>query len=132
MAVQIEHAKHPPSSQTKPDPNITINETPSPVLEGAQGETEPVTTHKTASPDIDAANTVLHRSLHPHDLPARVTHADGLYLYLENGTKFLDATGGAAVACLGHNHPLIKQAIISQLDRVAYTATVFYSTSAAE
>lgn len=43
---------------------------------------------------------VLHRSLH-HD-PLRVIHAKGNYLYLNDGRKIFDATGGAAVACLGH------------------------------
>ncbi|KAK5094572.1 hypothetical protein LTR70_004042 [Exophiala xenobiotica] len=76
------------------------------------------------------SNTVMHRSL--HDQPLRVVGSEGLYLHLENGQKFLDATGGAAVACLGHNNPVVKKAIIDQLDAVAYTPTIFYSTSAAE
>lgn len=45
-------------------------------------------------------SAVLHRSLH-HD-PLRVLSAKGNYLHLSNGQKILDATGGAAVACLGH------------------------------
>ena len=77
-------------------------------------------------------NSVMHRSLIPTDLPQRVVGSEGIYLHLENGQKFLDATGGAAVACLGHNNPIIKQAIIDQLDKVSYTGTIFYSTSAAE
>jgi adenosylmethionine-8-amino-7-oxononanoate aminotransferase len=55
----------------------------------------------------DAAKTnkehrsaVLHRSLH-HD-PLRVVSAKGNYLQLDNGQKIFDATGGAAVACIGH------------------------------
>lgn len=43
---------------------------------------------------------VLHRSLHSD--PLHVTGAQGHYLHLSNGQKILDATGGAAVACLGH------------------------------
>jgi len=76
------------------------------------------------------SKTVMHRSL--LDQPLKVVSSDGMWLHLENGQKFLDATGGAAVACLGHNHPAIKQAIMEQLDKVAYTGTIFYSTSAAE
>lgn len=45
-------------------------------------------------------SAVLNRSLH-HD-PVRVISAKGNYLYLNNGQKIFDATGGAAVACLGH------------------------------
>lgn len=43
---------------------------------------------------------VLHRSL--HDEPHRVLSAKGHTLYLDNGQQIFDATGGAAVSCLGH------------------------------
>lgn len=43
---------------------------------------------------------VLHRSLHQG--PLHVVSAKGHYLHLSNGQKIFDATGGAAVACLGH------------------------------
>lgn len=43
---------------------------------------------------------VLHRSLHAK--PAYVVGAQGNYLHLSNGQRILDASGGAAVACLGH------------------------------
>lgn len=76
------------------------------------------------------SGTVLHRSL--NETPLRVTGSKGLYLHLEDGRKFLDATGGAAVACLGHNHPTIKSAIMDQIEKVSYVGTVFYSTSPAE
>lgn len=75
-------------------------------------------------------NTVMHRSM--REQPERVVGSDGLYLHLEDGKKFLDATGGAAVACLGHRNPIVKQAIVDQLDKVAYAATIFYSTHVAE
>lgn len=43
---------------------------------------------------------VLHRSLHSD--PLHVIAAQGHYLHLSNGQKIFDASGGAAVACLGH------------------------------
>lgn len=49
-----------------------------------------------------ARSSVLHRSLH-HD-PIRVELAKGNFLHLSNGQKIFDATGGAAVACLGHGN----------------------------
>lgn len=79
--------------------------------------------------EINSA-TVMHRSL--LETPVRVVGSEGLYLHLEDGRKFIDATGGAAVACLGHNNPTIKKAMIEQMDKVSYTGTIFYSTSAAE
>ena len=47
-----------------------------------------------------STSTVLHRSLHQD--PLRVTSSKGNFLHLSNGQKIFDATGGAAVACLGH------------------------------
>lgn len=49
-----------------------------------------------------AKSFVLHRSLH-HD-PIQVGSGNGNYLHLSNGQKIFDATGGAAVACLGHGN----------------------------
>lgn len=45
-------------------------------------------------------SAVLHRTLH-HD-PHRVIASQGHFLQLSNGQEIFDATGGAAVACLGH------------------------------
>ena len=45
-------------------------------------------------------STVLHRSLHQD--PLHVVSAKGHFLHLSNGQKIFDASGGAAVACLGH------------------------------
>lgn len=45
-------------------------------------------------------SAVLHRSL--HHKPLHVVSAKGNHLYLDNGQEILDATGGAAVSCLGH------------------------------
>ena len=50
---------------------------------------------------FDKVNSaVLHRSLH-HD-PLRVLSGKGNVLRLSNGQSIFDATGGAAVACIGH------------------------------
>jgi adenosylmethionine-8-amino-7-oxononanoate aminotransferase len=46
-----------------------------------------------------AESAVLHRSL--HHKPLHVTSAKGNLLCLSNGQKIFDATGGAAVSCLG-------------------------------
>ena len=47
-------------------------------------------------------SSVLHRSLHFD--PLRVVSAKGNYLRLSNGRRVFDASGGAAVACLGHGN----------------------------
>ena len=49
-----------------------------------------------------AISAVLHRSL--HHKPLHVLSAKGSYLYLDSEQKIFDATGGAAVSCLGHGN----------------------------
>lgn len=44
----------------------------------------------------------------------------------------LDATGGAAVSCLGHGNKRVKDAIMSQLDVVSYVHSATFGTDAAE
>jgi adenosylmethionine-8-amino-7-oxononanoate aminotransferase len=58
-------------------------------------------------------SVVLHRSLHHQ--PLHVTSAKGNYLHLSNGQKILDATGGAAVACLGSGNIRYQQTLPSQM-----------------
>ena len=41
----------------------------------------------------------------------RVSHAEGAYLYLEDGSKILDAAGGAIVSNIGHGRRRVADAI---------------------
>jgi adenosylmethionine-8-amino-7-oxononanoate aminotransferase len=77
-----------------------------------------------------SSSSLLHRNI--HQLPAQVVAAKGLYLTLHTGQKVLDATGGAAVSCLGHGNERVKEAITAQMDIVSYCHSLFYSTQAAE
>ena len=53
--------------------------------------------------------------------PPVAKSAEGIYIELEDGRRVIDAVGGAAVACLGTSHPVVRQAIRDQLDRVPCT-----------
>lgn len=75
-------------------------------------------------------SAVLHRSL--HDDPHRVLSAKGNHLRLSNGQSIFDATGGAAVACLGHGDDRVKAAVLAQMEKVSYCHSLFYGTGAAE
>lgn len=63
---------------------------------------------------------------------ATINHGEGPYLYDTKGKSYLDACCGAAVSCLGHNHPVITQAIKAQLDKVAYAHTSFFTSETSE
>lgn len=87
---------------------------------------------RSARNDAEAvqASGILHRSL--KTLPHKVIRASGNYITLSNGQQILDATGGAAVSCLGHGEKRVQDAIMRQLDEAAYCHSLFFSTSAAE
>jgi adenosylmethionine-8-amino-7-oxononanoate aminotransferase len=73
---------------------------------------------------------ILHRSLR-HSLPLAVA-TDGVCVIDADGRRYIDASGGAAVSCLGHGHPDVRAAMHAQIDRVAYAHTSFFSTEVAE
>ena len=52
--------------------------------------------------------------------PIRIERGDGVYLYDDSGTEYLDA--GASYACvpLGHGHAAVQGAVRDQLDRLTY------------
>ena len=56
----------------------------------------------------------------------------GIELFDRNGKRYIDASGGAAVSCLGHGHPDILAALHKQLDALAYAHTGFFTTDVAE
>ena len=57
---------------------------------------------------------------------------DGAYIFDSQGRQYLDASGGAAVSCLGHNHPKVIEAIKHQLDAIPFAHTAFFSNIAME
>jgi len=73
---------------------------------------------------------VLHRQLRGNYPLA--TAAEGCFIEGADGKRYLDASGGAAVSCLGHGHPDVLAAMHAQLDRIAYAHTSFFSTEVAE
>ncbi|KAI9783093.1 MAG: hypothetical protein M1839_004262 [Geoglossum umbratile] len=79
---------------------------------------------------VPTGSALLHRDLHRD--PSRVARASGSYLTLSNGRVILDATGGAAVSCLGHGNQRVTNAIVAQLGEVAYCHTTLFTSSGAE
>jgi adenosylmethionine-8-amino-7-oxononanoate aminotransferase len=73
---------------------------------------------------------VLHRSI-AHSYPTAVS-GQGILIRDETGKDYIDASGGAAVSCLGHSHPDIIDAMRAQLDKLEYAHTSFFTSQAAE
>lgn len=73
---------------------------------------------------------ILHRSIHA-DLPVAVG-GRGIELVDADGKTYIDASGGAAVSCLGHGYPDVLAALHAQLDKLAYAHTGFFTSEIAE
>ena len=64
-------------------------------------------------------------------MPAAVA-GEGIEIIDASGKRYIDASGGAAVSCLGHGHSEVSSAIKAQLDKLAYAHTSFFTTDVAE
>ncbi len=73
---------------------------------------------------------VFHRSFHTQPLTA--VAARGSFIFDNQGKRYLDASGGAAVSCLGHCHPKVVEIVREQLGRLDYAHTGFFTNTAQE
>jgi len=73
---------------------------------------------------------ILHREP-ARNLPLAVG-GDGPYLIDGTGKRYLDASGGAAVSCLGHSERRVIDAIKAQLDILPFAHTGFFTNEPAE
>ncbi len=73
---------------------------------------------------------VLHRVV--DEKPDTVLQGNGLVLTLADGRTVLDASGGAAVACLGHGNARVAGVIGAQAVKLGYAHTGFFTSEPAE
>ncbi|MCG8597099.1 MAG: aspartate aminotransferase family protein [Kiloniellales bacterium] len=73
---------------------------------------------------------ILHRHTQ-QSFPTAVA-GDGPYLIDSEGKRYLDASGGAAVSCLGHSHPAVVEAVVEQIRRLPFAHTGFFTNEPAE
>ncbi len=73
---------------------------------------------------------LLHRST--LNMPRTAVAAQGVTITDSAGRDYIDASGGAAVSCLGHGHPDVIAALHRQADTLAYAHTGFFTTDVAE
>ena len=73
---------------------------------------------------------IVHRTLRAD--PPIAARGKGIYLYDADGREIIDGSGGAAVACLGHGHPKVLEAMKAQIDELCYAHTALFSCQSAE
>jgi adenosylmethionine-8-amino-7-oxononanoate aminotransferase len=75
-------------------------------------------------------STVFHRSP-KQSLPVAVA-GEGIEIIDSAGKRYIDASGGAAVSCLGHSNQRVIDAIKRQSQQLPYAHTSFFTTEPAE
>jgi adenosylmethionine-8-amino-7-oxononanoate aminotransferase len=78
----------------------------------------------------NASSAVFHRVLTA--VPPTAIGGEGCYIVDEAGRRYLDASGGAAVSCLGHGHAAINQALHAQIDAISYVHSGYFTHAPAE
>jgi adenosylmethionine-8-amino-7-oxononanoate aminotransferase len=73
---------------------------------------------------------VFHRN--PREEYPVAVRGEGAYLIDRDGKRYLDASGGAAVSCLGHSDAAVVRAIQEQLARLPFAHTSFFSNEPME
>lgn len=79
---------------------------------------------------LQSPSRIFHRNL-KSNLPVAKA-GDGVYILDQQGNRYLDACGGAAVSCLGHGHPRVIGSIKRQLDSMAYAHSGFFTSEPGE
>ncbi len=73
---------------------------------------------------------VFHRN--PRQAYPVAVRGEGAYIVDSAGKRYLDASGGAAVSCLGHSDRSVSDAIAAQLERLPFAHTSFFSNEPME
>lgn len=73
---------------------------------------------------------VFHR--HTRQTYPTAVAGEGPYIIDSTGKRYLDASGGAAVSCLGHSAKAVSDAIQKQVSTLAYAHTSFFTTEPME
>lgn len=65
-------------------------------------------------------------------MPVAFTHGKGVYLYGQDGKKYMDMIGGIAVNSLGHANKALTKALKTQVDSVIHTCNYYYNPNKSE
>ena len=81
--------------------------------------------------DLQAAESKL--MVHTYGrYPIQLVRGEGVHLYDEHDTPYLDLLSGIGVSALGYNHPAITRAITDQAATLLHTSNLFYHRGTVE
>ncbi|KIM32292.1 hypothetical protein M408DRAFT_216434 [Serendipita vermifera MAFF 305830] len=107
---------------------VEASTTPSKVINAS--ENGPVSNATLEATTSDEPHTAIFNRM-PWRPPVAV-RGQGIYFDLEDGSRILDAVGGAAVACIGNGHPKVVKAIGDQLQELSYVYNMQLSNRPSE
>lgn len=64
--------------------------------------------------------------------PIALSHGEGMYVYDEDGKKYLDFLGGIAVNSLGHGHPVLTAEIARQSKELIHCSNLYWTKPMAD
>ena len=64
--------------------------------------------------------------------PLVLEHGEGVYLYDENGKKYLDMYAGIAVNALGYAHPTLTTVLQEQVEKMMHVSNYYYTKNLIE
>jgi acetylornithine/N-succinyldiaminopimelate aminotransferase len=64
--------------------------------------------------------------------PVELVRGQGVYLYDDQGKRYLDLLSGIGVCALGYDHPAITKAITDQAHTLIHTSNLFYHAGTSE
>lgn len=79
----------------------------------------------------DYVNPDLARVMRITGLGSVEDHAQGCWVWDNNGQKYLDMAGGYGVFCVGHSHPHVIKAIEKQLKKMSLSSKLFFTEAQA-
>lgn len=82
----------------------------------------PVATYPAQSASASAPSHVMNTYA---NLPVFLARGEGVWLWDEDGRKYLDGLAGIAVNTLGHNHPRLVAAIADQASKLIHSSNVY-------
>ncbi len=69
---------------------------------------------------------------HTKNMAPLALSGEGCYLFDASGKRYFDGSGGAAVSCLGHGDPEVIEAVKTQVEKLAFAHTGFFTSEPAE
>ena len=81
------------------------------------------------TPERHGESHLFYQTAHPRP---RLARAEGIYLWSEDGRRFIDASSGPMVSNIGHSNPRVLAAMKAQMDKATFGYRLHFENEPAE